>query len=83
MLSFLDPTASLSRHPTRREWLRLGGLSALGLTLSGLTRAADYAGERPPARARSCILVFISGARANTRWSSLCVTRCESPTPPR
>jgi hypothetical protein len=49
----------------RREFLRVGGLSALGLTLPHLfaaeTRAADYGGARPTARARSSILVFISG----------------------
>jgi hypothetical protein len=49
----------------RREFLRVGGLSALGLTLPTLfeaeARGSGYAGEAPAARARSCILVFISG----------------------
>jgi hypothetical protein len=49
----------------RREFLRVGGLSALGLTLPALfaadADASDYGGSRPLARARSCILVFISG----------------------
>jgi hypothetical protein len=47
----------------RREFLRVGGLGVLGLTLPDLfrARAADYLGERPTARARSCILVFIAG----------------------
>src|SRR5262245_25389295 len=50
---------------SRREFLRVGGLSALGLTLPDLFRAdagsSEYAGERPAARARSCILLFLSG----------------------
>jgi hypothetical protein len=49
----------------RREFLSVGGLSALGLALPALfeaeARASGHAGRRPAARARSCILVFISG----------------------
>src|SRR5262245_30722472 len=56
-----QPFAALSR----REFLRVGGLSALGLTLPDLFRAEagtlGYAGEGPLARARSCILLFLSG----------------------
>src|SRR6266542_1131372 len=47
---------------SRRDFLRVGALSALGLTLPNLlaaeARASDYTGERPTARARSCILLF-------------------------
>lgn len=47
---------------TRREFLRVGGLSALGLSLPTLlaaeTRAAS---ERPRARAKSCVLLFLAG----------------------
>lgn len=44
----------------RREFLRVGGLGVLGMTLPGLLQArAEGAG---PARAKSCILVFLSGA---------------------
>jgi hypothetical protein len=50
---------------SRREFLRVGGLSALGLTLPALlgaeARGSDYGGARPSARARSCILLFLSG----------------------
>ncbi len=50
---------------SRRDFLRVGALSALGLTLPNLlaaeARASDYTGERPTARARSCILLFLSG----------------------
>jgi hypothetical protein len=50
----------------RREFLRVGGLSALGLSLPTLWRAearasAGYATSKPPARAKSCILLFLSG----------------------
>lgn len=50
---------------TRRELLRVGGLGTLGLSLPALlaaeASAADYGGERPRARAKSCILLFLSG----------------------
>lgn len=53
------------QHLHRREFLRVGGLSALGLSLPALlqaeARAADYGFAKPPARAKSCILLFISG----------------------
>src|SRR5262245_47241292 len=42
---------------TRREALRAGALTALGLTLPGRLRAAD--GKAP--RAKSCILVWLDG----------------------
>jgi uncharacterized protein (DUF1501 family) len=50
----------------RRTFLRVGGLSLLGLSLPQLyaaqqAHASDYLGEREPARARSCILLFLSG----------------------
>src|SRR2546426_7275967 len=49
---------------TRRETLRVGGLSCLGLTLSGLLRSTAQAA---PARtsgfgsARSCLVIFLTG----------------------
>lgn len=48
---------------SRREFLRVGGLSALGLTLPALLKAqaSDYTASRPTARARSCILIFLAG----------------------
>jgi hypothetical protein len=51
----------------RREWLRIGGLSALGLSLStlgrGKARAARSSGDQNASfgRAKSCILIFMSG----------------------
>src|SRR5947209_6490916 len=42
---------------TRREVLRVGGLSALGLTLSDWFRA-EAAGAAPGGKAKSVILIF-------------------------
>jgi hypothetical protein len=54
---------------TRREWLRAGGLSALGLMLPELLRQrAHAASARDGAsfgRARSCIVAFLFGAPAH------------------
>jgi hypothetical protein len=51
---------------TRRELLRVGGLGFPGLSLPHLfateANGSDYLGERPPARAKSCILLFLPGA---------------------
>lgn len=49
---------------TRREMLRIGGLSALGLTWPGLavrTAAAPVSRAQGFGRARSCILVYLFG----------------------
>jgi uncharacterized protein (DUF1501 family) len=46
---------------SRRDFLRVGGLTALGLTLPQLLRAEDSAAKRKPARAKSVILIFLSG----------------------
>jgi uncharacterized protein (DUF1501 family) len=48
----------------RREFLRVGGLGLLGLSLPNLlaqAHASDYGLERPRARAKSCILLFLGG----------------------
>src|SRR5947208_1762421 len=47
----------------RRDFLRVGGLSALGLTLPALFAAEARAGgaQRAGGRARSCIFLFLSG----------------------
>jgi Protein of unknown function (DUF1501) len=49
----------LDAHCTRRDWLRLGGLGAFGLSLPGLLRAADLSGRTPAAR--SCVLFLLHG----------------------
>jgi hypothetical protein len=51
-------------RPTRREWLRAGGLGALGLSLPSLLRADSAAALAKPSsfgRAKSCVLIFLSG----------------------
>lgn len=65
MLPF-DPTRSRPRY-SRREMLRAGGLSCLGLSLSSLLRGQAGAAARDVAtggsfgRAKSCILLYLSG----------------------
>jgi hypothetical protein len=59
--------APLETRFTRREWLRVGGLSALGLSLPSLL--ASQAASTPAhveksagfGRAKSCILIFLAG----------------------
>ena len=61
------PPISASHRPfTRREWLRVGGLGALGLGLPALldskARAAGPAARGASfGRAKSCIILFLSG----------------------
>lgn len=55
---------------TRRGFLRAGGLGFFGLTWPALLRAqaapqAKDAVARPPARARSCILVYLDGGMSH------------------
>ncbi len=52
---------------SRREWLRVGALAPLGLSLPGLLSAAPAGAERPRSfgRARSCIVAFLFGAPAH------------------
>ncbi len=53
------------RNWDRREFVKVGALSALGLSLPHLlqaeSRASEYGGNRPRVRARSCIFLFLSG----------------------
>lgn len=50
---------------TRREWLRVGALGPLGLTLPGLLQAQEAGAAPPRGRAKSCILAFLFGAPAH------------------
>src|SRR5262245_29557930 len=65
MLSILDRPVRLCDGFTRREWLRIGGLSWLGLSLpTVLEREGQAAGGSSGSvfgRARSCILIFLAG----------------------
>ena len=54
----LIPDIPFDARPTRRRWLRLGGLGALGLSLPGLLRAGEGGRSKP---ARSCVLFLLHG----------------------
>lgn len=67
---FPEPGAlRLTRGWSRRDWLHVGGIGALGLSLSGLLRAntaspnpaAGAAGTASFGRAKSCLLIFLVG----------------------
>jgi hypothetical protein len=54
--------------PTRREWLCVGGLSSLGLSLPGLLAARESA-PRKSGKARACILLFhLGGPPQQETW---------------
>ncbi|MEK6233134.1 MAG: DUF1501 domain-containing protein, partial [Planctomycetales bacterium] len=66
MLSILDQPPRLGDGVSRREWLRLGGLGAFGLSLPELLRGrSDAALEEAPrlsgGKAKSCIVLFLLG----------------------
>ena len=67
MFSFGNGPARLCQGFTRREWLRVGGLSSVGLTLPELLRAERAAkGDGGSfGRAKSCILCFLFGGPAH------------------
>ncbi len=50
---------------TRRDFLRVGALGGLGLTLPSLLRSQAQAGERRGARAKSVILVYLGGGMSH------------------
>ncbi len=52
MLSLLDRTASLAARVSRREWLRIGGLSALGVSLTNVLQASETPSLRTGATPR-------------------------------
>lgn len=52
---------TLLNQPSRREFLRIGGLTTLGLTLPHLLQQEASASEVRPVRARNCILIFMEG----------------------
>src|SRR5215218_5518702 len=55
MLPLAGRPARLCSGPSRREFLRVGGLTVGGLSLPTLLQA------RPGRRAKSCILIFMDG----------------------
>jgi uncharacterized protein (DUF1501 family) len=63
MVHALDAAIRLRDGPSRRELLRAGALSGLGLTVPDLLRLQNAAaGSAPAATADACILVFLWGA---------------------
>ena len=67
MISLGNAPVNLCEGYTRREWLRAGGITTLGLTLPELLRQrAQAASSRTSfGRAKSCIVVFLFGAPAH------------------
>ncbi|MBI3468054.1 MAG: DUF1501 domain-containing protein [Planctomycetes bacterium] len=64
MLTIQDRPARLCDGMTRRDWLRVGGLGAFGLSLPSLlqTRQAEAAAiDSSFGKAKSCIVVFLLG----------------------
>jgi hypothetical protein len=61
MLSMFDTPNRLCDGLDRREWLRVGGLGAFGLSLPTLL-AARSASANPEPKATACILLFLLGA---------------------
>ena len=60
----LPGVAAFSHGATsRREWLRVGGIGCLGLSLANLFESAAQGGNRSSrfGRAKSCLIVFLSG----------------------
>jgi hypothetical protein len=55
------PPATRCDGVSRRDFLRVGALGGLGLTLPILFRAEAQAAAKPKARARSVILVYLGG----------------------
>jgi hypothetical protein len=52
------PSARLCQPSSRREFLRVGGLTVGGLSLASLLSAAE---RKPKGRAKSCLLIFMDG----------------------
>lgn len=71
MLTFGQRAARLCEGLSRREWLRVGGLSTVGLMLPELLAADARAAELPASgggsfgKAKSCIVCFLFGAPAH------------------
>jgi hypothetical protein len=61
MLSVTGGCGPLRGGISRRELLRLGGLSLVGMTLPQLLACEAMGGTRGRPRARSCILIFMEG----------------------
>lgn len=66
MWDILGAKASCGDRVDRRQWLRIGGLSPLGLSLAGLLSAQARGGERSArAPAKRCVVLMMSGGPAH------------------
>jgi hypothetical protein len=73
MLSLQNDGLPLCDGLTRREWLRVGGLSACGLSLGALLggRAQASQGRKLTGKAKSCILLFhLGGPPQHETWDT-------------
>jgi hypothetical protein len=66
MFRLLSSGLNLCDGVTRRDWMHVGALGALGLSLPSLlgsrrTQAADHASDPGSGKARACILVNLTG----------------------
>ncbi len=61
MLHLCGPGSRLCDGLTRREWLRVGGLSLAGLSLPALLHQQTHAAPARKPRVRSCIQLFMWG----------------------
>jgi len=61
MLRILDDGARLCDGMTRREWLRIGGLGAFGLSLPALLQSQRGKAANGVAKAKACIVLFLMG----------------------
>src|SRR5688572_728413 len=61
MLPIAGRPARLCSGPSRREFLRVGGLTLGGLSLPTLLNPRAYARGSPKAKAKSCLLIFMEG----------------------
>ncbi len=73
MLSVQDNGTRLCDGLTRREWLRIGGLGAFGLSLPSLLRAREGAAPRGATpsfgKAKACIVLFhLGGPPQHETW---------------
>jgi hypothetical protein len=61
MLPISGRPSRLCSGPSRREFLRVGGLTAAGLGLPVLLNPRAHAGGSTKPRAKSCLLIFMEG----------------------
>lgn len=61
MLSFTGNRMRLCSGSTRRDFLTVGGLTALGIALPDILRAREAAAAAPTARAQACIFLWLQG----------------------